>query len=387
MTKIRRLTRSLALPAALLCPLVLGVARAEVSWRTDYNKARQEASSKGVPMFIDIGTENCFWCKQLDTRTFKDPAIIALLNERFVPLKVDAERLPFLVQALRIQSYPTLVLSNPEGKIVDFQEGFLEAGPLKERLVKVLAAVSAPDWMVRDFEEAGRAVAAANYARALSLLRGVVEDGKDRSVQVRARKMIEDLEKSAGERCARAKQLAESGRASEALEIISDLVRTYPGTQAVREGKQLQLTLTSRAEDKVAQRARQARELLTQAREDYRAQQFLCCLDRCEALVTQYADRPEAGSARVLAEEIKSNPEWTKKAADQLAERLSLLYLALADAWLKKGQPQQAIFYLERIVRAFPKTQYAETARARLAQLRGSPVRAAPKKEGVEVVR
>src|SRR5207302_3818202 len=116
-------------------------------------------------------------------------------------------------------------------------------------------------------------------------------------------------------------------------------------------------------------------------------QQFLCCLDRCEVLATQYADCPEAAQAGTLAGEIKSNPEWTKKAADQLADRLSLLYLALADAWLKKGQPQQAIFYLERIVQAFPTTRHAEAAQARLAQLRGSPVHAAPRKEGVEVVR
>ena len=38
-----------------------------------------------------------------------------------------------------------------------------------------------------NFQEAGKAVAASNYARALELLRGVVEDGKDRPVQARAR--------------------------------------------------------------------------------------------------------------------------------------------------------------------------------------------------------
>ena len=111
---------------------------------------------------------------------------------------------------------------------------------------------------------------------------------------------------------------------------------------------------------------------------DYRAQQFLCCLDRCEALTTQYTDLPEAKKAAEMAAEIKANPQWTKLAADQLGERLSVLYFALADAWLKKGQPQQAIFYLERVVKAFPATRHAEVAQARLAQLRGAPAPARP---------
>jgi tetratricopeptide (TPR) repeat protein len=365
---------------ACLGLLLAVVARAEppapaVNWRSDYNKARQEAKDKGLPLLIDLGTEGCLWCKQLDARTFSAPALVALLNERFVALKVDAERTPFLSQALRIQSYPTLVFASPEGKIVGYQEGFIEPGPLQERLRQVLAAVAAPDWMLRDFQEASKALRgpAPDYAKAIALLRNVVEDGKDRPVQLQARKLLEELERQAAERVARARQLAEKGKSAEALAAIHDLVRTYAGTQAVREGKRLELTLTSRAGDKAALRAREAAALLAQARADYRAEQFLCCLDRCELLAAGYADLPEGAQASQLAAEIKSNPEWTKQATDQLAERLCVLYLALADAWLKKGQPQQAIFYLERVVQAFPTSTQAEAAQARLAQLRGAP--------------
>jgi thioredoxin-related protein len=374
MRTIRAFPNLVARCSGCFCLLLLaGAAQGEdINWRSDYNKARQEAAAKGAPLLIDIGTQSCFWCKQLDARTFRDADLVALLNERFVMLKVDAERSPALAAALRIQSYPTLVFAGPDGKITGYQEGFIEAPPLRKRLLEVLAAVAAPDWMVRDFQDAGKAITAANYARALVLLKNVVEDGKARAIQVRARKLIEDLEKQASDRFARARQLAEQGKNSEALEIITDLSKTYAGTQAVREAKRLELTLSSRSADS-AQRSRQARELLAQARVDYRAQLFLCCLDRCELLSMQYADLPEGTQANQLALEIKGNPEWAKKAADQLAERLSGLYFALADGWLKKGQPQQAIVYLERIVQVFPNSRHAETAQARLVQLRGAP--------------
>jgi outer membrane protein assembly factor BamD (BamD/ComL family) len=48
-----------------------------------------------------------------------------------------------------------------------------------------------------------------------------------------------------------------------------------------------------------------------------------------------------------------------------------VLYLALADTWLKRGQPQQAVFYLERVVQSFPNTRHAEAAQIRLSQIQG----------------
>src|SRR4051812_21349629 len=98
--------------AALVLP---GAAPAEeVRWRTDYAKALKESASTGRPMLLNIGGENCVWCKQLDARTFKGPEVVRLLNERVVPLKVDGDRDTYLVRALKIQSYPTLVFASAD---------------------------------------------------------------------------------------------------------------------------------------------------------------------------------------------------------------------------------------------------------------------------------
>ena len=53
--------------------------------------------------------------------------------------------------------------------------------------------------------------------------------------------------------------------------------------------------------------------------------------------------------------------------------RLSGLYLAMADTFVRKGQPQQAALYLERIVQTFPGSRNAETAQVRLSNLQGRP--------------
>lgn len=371
--------RSNAAFGRLLCLLVLlASARAgsadEVKWRNDYGRALKEATERGVPLFLDIGTENCYWCKQLDARTFTDPEIIQLLNSRCIPLKVDGNKQTFLVQALRVQSYPTLVFAGSDGSILGVKEGFVEAGALKEQLVKVLASVGVPDWMQRDFDAAGKALAASDYARAISLLRNVVEDGKTRPLQQRARAILAELDAQATKQSDKARQLASAGKTSAAIAELEQVAKLYAGSAVAQKASQTITELSARAVKATEDAKRQAAELLRLAREDYRERRFLVCLDRCEELSARFPELPEGIAAGKLASEIKDNPDWTKQAADELTDRLCVLYGALADSWLKKGQPQQAVFYLERIVKLFPGTRHADLAQVKLARLRGMPM-------------
>jgi thioredoxin-related protein len=343
----------------------------EVRWRSDYNAARKEALEKSLPIILDFGTENCFWCKKLDATTFRDPAIANLLNASFVPLKVDAYKESALTEALHVQSFPTLVLAGPDGKIIGTLEGYMEAYRLQEHLQRVLASLTNPEWMNRDYQDAAKAIAASDYARAVALLKSILEDGKARPVQAKARQLLDDLEQQAAGRLARAKQLDDRGQTVEATNVLSDLLRLFAGTQAAVQGGQLLTTLAAKPDVKSQVRAQRARELLAQAREDYRTQQYLCCLDRCDILNANYADLPEAAEASQLTAEIKNNPEWLQQACETLTDRLGKLYISLAETWIKKGQPQQAALYLERVIQTFPGSREAQAAQIKLAAIQG----------------
>jgi tetratricopeptide (TPR) repeat protein len=344
-----------------------------VNWRTDYNKARQEAVEKNRPLLIDFGTVDCVWCKKLDSTTLRDPAVVGVLNDRFIPLRIDASKDVPLAEALRIQSFPTCVIAAADGKILATVEGFREAIRFNELLQRVLASLSNPEWMNRDYQEAVKAIAASDFARAIALLRSVIEDKGNRPVQMKSRQLLDDLEQQAAGLLARAKQHLDRGQSDEAITRITELVRTFAGTQAAAEGGQMLTTLANRPEIKNQHRTKRARELLAQAREDYRTQQFLPCLDRCEDLASSYADLPEGADAMQLAAQIKNNPEWMKQVCENLSDRLGLLYLSLAETLLKKGQPQQAAVYLERVLQTFPGTRQAEAAQVRLSQIQGQP--------------
>jgi thioredoxin-like negative regulator of GroEL len=115
----------------------------ELPWRTDYTAARREAREKNLPVLVDFGTTSCFWCKKLEQTTFRDPAVVRKLRERFVLLKVNADKEPKLAQALGVRSYPTLIFAAPDGKILGAQEGYVTAPALSKLLGQALALATA----------------------------------------------------------------------------------------------------------------------------------------------------------------------------------------------------------------------------------------------------
>jgi thioredoxin-related protein/outer membrane protein assembly factor BamD (BamD/ComL family) len=369
----------LLLTVSLLLPRL--AAGQEVKWRHDYNAARREAEEKGRPLVLDFGTQNCFWCRKLDEITFRDPTVLQLLNDKFIPLKIDGERETQLTHKLGIQVYPTIILAAPEGKILATLKGFQDVANFTDILQRVLTSVTNPEWMLRDYQAALAAVKLNEPGRAVALLRTILEDGKRRPVQQQAAKMLADLEQQAAEKLLQARLLQDKGHAAPALTALTELVRDYAGTPAAREAAVLLTSLHKSVEDRAQDQQRRARDLLAQAREHYQQQEFLPCLERCELLLASHGDQPEAGEALQMATAIKENPRWLQKACEGMSDRLGSMYLALADAWTRRGQAEQAIVYLERILRTFPGSRHAEIAQLRLDQLQARPVTGAMRNE------
>ncbi len=343
----------------------------EVRWRHDYNAARREAAERRLPLLLDFETDRCLWCQKLDATTFRDPTVVALLNESVVPLKVDGHKSAALVELLRIQAYPTLVLAESDGKIFDTVEGYVEADRLRELVQKLLTAAETSARQTRDYQEAVSAIDAAEFGQAVVLLRRVLQAGHDRPVQTKARKLLQEVERQAATRLARLKELAELGQGALVVDALPEFTRTFAGAPAAEEAATWGKQLAARPDVKARQRERRARELVLQAREDFQAKRFLTCLERCEQLTAQFADLPESAEAGELAAAIKDHPERLQRVCEGLHERLGSTQLMLAESLLKQGRPAEAAAVLEQVVQKLPGSRPAEKARARLEQLQG----------------
>jgi thioredoxin-related protein len=62
-----------------------------VKWMT-FEEAVEKSKTEKRKIIIDVFTDWCGWCKVMDKNTFNDPEVAKLLNEKFYPVKFDAEQ-------------------------------------------------------------------------------------------------------------------------------------------------------------------------------------------------------------------------------------------------------------------------------------------------------
>jgi uncharacterized protein YyaL (SSP411 family) len=69
-----------------------------VAWRPWSEEALTVARRQNKPILLSIGYSACHWCHVMAHESFEDPAVAAVMNDRFVNIKVDREERPDLDQ-------------------------------------------------------------------------------------------------------------------------------------------------------------------------------------------------------------------------------------------------------------------------------------------------
>jgi uncharacterized protein YyaL (SSP411 family) len=65
-----------------------------VNWQPWDETALNMAATTDRPIFLSIGYSSCHWCHVMEEESFADRSVAAILNENFVPIKVDREERP-----------------------------------------------------------------------------------------------------------------------------------------------------------------------------------------------------------------------------------------------------------------------------------------------------
>ena len=105
-------------------PYLLKHATNPVDWYPWSEDAFSLAKEKNKPILLSIGYLTCHWCNVMEEESFSDPQVAALINDVFVPIKVDREERPDIDQiymkACHILSpscgWPLTVFLTPAGK-------------------------------------------------------------------------------------------------------------------------------------------------------------------------------------------------------------------------------------------------------------------------------
>ena len=95
-----------------------------VHWQPWGDEAFERAREHDVPVFVSIGYSSCHWCHVMAEESFEDESVATVLNESFVPVKVDREERPdvdstFITVSQLVTGgggWPLSAWCTPEGK-------------------------------------------------------------------------------------------------------------------------------------------------------------------------------------------------------------------------------------------------------------------------------
>ncbi len=113
-------------------------AQETIQWMT-FAELEVAMEKEAKPAFVDFWTSWCGWCKRMDATTFKDPKIVAYINENFYPVKFNAEEketvvfrgAEFKYKAIGRRGYNELAHQILKGKLSYPSYSFLQAGTAK----------------------------------------------------------------------------------------------------------------------------------------------------------------------------------------------------------------------------------------------------------------
>jgi uncharacterized protein len=75
-------------------PYLLQHANNPVDWYPWGEEAFAKAAREDKPIFLSIGYSTCHWCHVMEHESFENEEVAAVLNQNFVPIKVDREERP-----------------------------------------------------------------------------------------------------------------------------------------------------------------------------------------------------------------------------------------------------------------------------------------------------
>lgn len=90
----------------------------EIEWRPWGHEAFRQAQDLDRPVLLSISAVWCHWCHVMDETTYSDAQVISVINERYVPVRIDRDLRPDIDSRYNMGGWPTAAFITPEGALI-----------------------------------------------------------------------------------------------------------------------------------------------------------------------------------------------------------------------------------------------------------------------------
>jgi len=103
-----------------------------------FEKGMEASSQQGKKAFVFFRADWCKYCHTMETETFRNPEVVAYLNENFIAVRVDTDREQELSTMFRVQGLPDTWFFSENGDVIGHRPGYIPP----ETFIKILKSVS-----------------------------------------------------------------------------------------------------------------------------------------------------------------------------------------------------------------------------------------------------
>ena len=103
------------------------LASSDIQWRDWSPDVFSAAAKEHKLVLLDLGAVWCHWCHVMDETTYRDPAIVSLVNDRYVPVRVDEDAYPDLARRYINFGWPATIIFDANAVEIVKRRGYVES--------------------------------------------------------------------------------------------------------------------------------------------------------------------------------------------------------------------------------------------------------------------
>ncbi|MFH2044272.1 MAG: thioredoxin family protein [Pseudomonadota bacterium] len=95
-----------------------------IKWHK-YDEAKKLCSNNQAKLFIYFYSDSCRYCREMENKTFKDQTVTDIINNNFIPVKINGDKERNLTFTYRVRGYPGLFFIDDKEEVIFKNLGFI----------------------------------------------------------------------------------------------------------------------------------------------------------------------------------------------------------------------------------------------------------------------
>ncbi|MES2499708.1 MAG: DUF255 domain-containing protein [Pseudomonadota bacterium] len=109
----------------------------KITWHAWSEEIFEQARREDKLLILDLEAVWCHWCHVMEEKTYHDPAVVSLINQKYIAIRVDQDANPDISTRYEDYGWPATVIFKADGSELVKRRGYIPA----ERMVSLLQAV------------------------------------------------------------------------------------------------------------------------------------------------------------------------------------------------------------------------------------------------------